>query len=312
VTPVVSRAPPDLSLAGPIGFESVAVIGVGLMGGSLARALRALPEPPEVVGFSPDREERRAALSAGALDRAVERAEDAAGAAELIVYAAPLSAILELRARHLRLWRPDAVISDLSSLQAPLAAQAVALGFASRCLSAHPLVGREGSGFARSHAELFRGATVCLSGGAPGAVRDRFEALWTALGARTRWMEPEAHDLRMVRASHLPQLLANVLASHLESGGLARDELGSGGRDMTRLAGSSPRMWKDLLEHSAPLLAPALREIGADLDALATLLEAHDVEGVARVMERTRAWAVSGAGAGTGSGGASSREDGRS
>jgi prephenate dehydrogenase len=125
-------------------------------------------------------------------------------------------------------------------------------------------------------------------------------------------MEPEAHDLRMVRASHLPQLLANVLASHLESGGLARDELGSGGRDMTRLAGSSPRMWKDLLEHSAPLLAPALREIGADLDALATLLEAHDVEGVARVMERTRAWAVSGAGAGTGSGGASSREDGRS
>jgi prephenate dehydrogenase len=94
----------------------------------------------------------------------------------------------------------------------------------------------------------------------------------------------------MARASHLPQLLANVLARHLEEHGLGRADLGSGGRDMTRLAGSSPAVWGDLLQHSAPVLAPALREVAADLDALAVLLEARDLEGVARLMLRTRAW----------------------
>jgi prephenate dehydrogenase len=272
-------------------FRTVAIVGLGVMGGSLARALRAAPERPHVVGFSRDRADRTHALDSGAIDEAPDELERVVAEAELVVYAVPLRAILELQTRHVSVWRPDAVVSDLSSLKVPVTVQARALGIEGRYVSAHPMAGGEGSGFAGSRDGVFRDAAVWLSGGdAPVDVRTRVERFWTGVGARPAWIEPEVHDARMAHVSHLPQLLANALARHLERHGLARSELGPGGRDMTRLAGSSPSMWRDLLEHGAAELAPALREIGADLESLAGQLEAHDVEAVTRLMERTRAW----------------------
>ena len=268
-------------------FAEVAVIGLGLMGGSLARALRALAAPPAVVGFSPsDR-------AAGALDRAAGSASDAAGAADLVVYATPLGALLELLDEHKDVWRPGAVITDLAGLKAPVAARARELGLERRYVGAHPMAGGEGSGFEASHADLFRGAPVWLAGDGvvEPAIRGRVERFWTSLGAITAWTDPVGHDLRMIRASHLPQLVSNALARVLEEGGLTPADLGPGGRDMTRLARSSPSMWRDLLEPSAPFIAEALREMATVLAALASRLEAEDVEGVASVMERTRRWA---------------------
>jgi prephenate dehydrogenase len=280
-------------------FARVAVIGLGVMGGSLTRALRSLPRPPYVVGFTPAAHDREAALAAGALDEAAPSAELAAASADLVVYATPLRALLELQAQHAAVWSPDAVVSDLSSLKVPPAAQARALGVHGRYVSAHPMVGSAGSGFGASSSGLYAGAAVWLSGAdLPAAVAERVERFWSELGARPAWIDAAVHDARMVHASHLPQILANVLARYLEECGLRRSELGSGGRDMTRLAGSSPEIWRDLLEQSAPQLAPALRGIGADLEALAALLEARDVEGVAGLMERTRAWSRGASGAG--------------
>jgi prephenate dehydrogenase len=272
-------------------FGRVAIIGLGVMGGSLARALGPLPRPPHVIGFTPDPGDLDAALAGGAIDEAAANAAAAAGSADLVVYATPLKTMLELQARHAGVWRPDAVVSDLSSLKLPLASQARALGVHTRYVSAHPLVGREGSGFGASSAALFQGARVWLSAtDVPDDVARRVEHFWNALGARPAWTDAAVHDARMAHASHLPQLLANVLASHLDAQGLGRGDLGSGGRDMTRLAASSPAIWSDLLEQSAPLLAPALREVGADLQALAALLDARDLEGIASLMRRTRAW----------------------
>jgi prephenate dehydrogenase len=276
----------------PVPFARVAIIGLGVMGGSLARALRGLPRAPRVIGFSPRASEREASLTSGAVDETAADADEAAGSADLVVYATPLRAMLELQARHAGVWQPDAVISDLSSLKLPLSSQARALGAHTRYVGAHPMVGSEASGFGAAQAELFRDAVVWLSASdVPVEVASRVERLWTALRARPAWIDASVHDARMARASHLPQLLANVLARYLEEHGLTRADLGSGGRDMTRLAGSSPTIWADLLEQSAAELAPALREVGADLDALATLLEARDLDGIARLMERTRAWA---------------------
>jgi prephenate dehydrogenase len=273
-------------------FASVAIIGLGLMGGSLARALRRAPNPPRIVGFSPDPAEVDEALRSGVLDAAVDDAESAAAAGELVVYAAPLSAILDLQTRHHSVWLPGAVASDLSSLKVPVASQARALGIEARWVGAHPMVGGERSGFAASRDALFREAAVWLSSaGAPAAVCARVERFWAALGARPAWIDASAHDARMVHASHLPQVVANLLARHLENHGVARAELGPGGRDMTRLAASSPRVWRDLLEHSAPDLAIALRELGAELEALVELLDARDVGPVAELMRRTRSWA---------------------
>jgi prephenate dehydrogenase len=288
---VPGRGAPDGAARTATPFERVAIVGLGVMGGSLARALRALPSPPRVVGVTPDPRDRDAAVASGAVDEAPSNAEVAAGSGDLVIYATPLKVMLELQAQHAGVWRPDAVVSDLSSLKLQLASQARALGVHTRYVSAHPMVGREGSGFGVSSAGLFHEATVWLSATDVAAeITGRVERFWSALGARPAWIDASAHDARMAHASHLPQLLANVLARHLEEHGLGRKDLGTGGRDMTRLAGSSPTIWKDLLEQSAPLLAPALREVGADLEALAALLDARDLEGVARLMSRTRAW----------------------
>jgi prephenate dehydrogenase len=289
----------------------VAVIGLGVMGGSLARALRGVSSPPRIIGFTANERDRAEAVAGGMLDDAPEDAESAAAAADLVVYAVPLSVILDLQTRHQSVWRPEAVVSDVSSLKVPVTAQARALGIESRYVSAHPMVGAERSGFPASREHLYQDAVVWLSAvDAPGDVRSRVERLWLALGARPAWTDPAAHDARMVDASHVPQLLSNALATYLERRDLARSDLGSGGRDMTRLSASSPSMWRDLLQQSAHDLAPALREIGAELDALAGLLDARDFDALDALMSRTRAWASRGAQVGrpdTGSGSGGSR-----
>jgi prephenate dehydrogenase len=203
----------------------------------------------------------------------------------------PLSATLSFLDRHARLWRPDAAVSDVCSLKSPINARARALGVTSRYVGAHPMTGGESSGFAASRSGLYRGAPVWLTAqGAQPAVRARVERFWSGLGAHPAWIEPDAHDRQMVRASHLPQVVANVLADAMRSAGLRRADIGPGGRDMTRLAGSSPEMWRDLLETSAPQLAPALKDVSEALAAAASSLEAGDVDPLVRLMERTRAW----------------------
>ena len=285
----------------PLPFERVAVLGMGLMGGSLARALRSLPQPPRLVGWSPETGEAERARVAGALDEVTLDPDAAARSGDLVVYATPLGAVLELMDRHRHLWREEGVITDVASLKAPVLERASALGAASRYVGSHPMVGGEGSGFAASRADLYLGARVWLvSGSGSDAARRGVEGLWRALGARPEWTDPGEHDRSMVQTSQLPQLLSNALARALEQAGVPRSELGPGGRDMTRLAGSSPGMWHDLLAHSAPLLASALREVGGTLEELAELLDAGKVEELVRIMEETRRWTGVGDGRGAG------------
>jgi prephenate dehydrogenase len=267
------------------------VIGIGLMGGSLARALRAHADAPEVVGYSPVASERDAAVAAGAVSRVVERADDAAASADLVVYAVPLSVTVDLMKRHQSAWRRDAVVSDVCSLKSALTALARSLGIEHRYVGAHPMTGGESSGFGASRSELYRAATVWLTAAeAAGDERARIERLWASLGALPRWIDAETHDRIMVRASHLPQLLSNLLADALRRAGLGPGDVGPGGRDMTRLAGSSPEVWRDLLESSSVELAPVLRELGDALDDAASSLERGDLDALVRVMERTRSW----------------------
>jgi prephenate dehydrogenase len=110
-----------------------------------------------------------------------------------------------------------------------------------------------------------------------------------------RWSEAEEHDRRMAWVSHLPQLVANALAGALDAAGYSRDELGPGGRDMTRLAGSNPEIWRDLLEASAPVTGTGLTSVSNALNILADLLARREVDRIAEFMARTRSWKEGGA-----------------
>lgn len=269
----------------------VAVVGLGIVGGSLVRALARLPDRPRVLGASPDLKDRQGAAREPGLVTFADGAE-AVGEADLVVYAAPLTVVIDLLAAHAKHIRPDATVTDVAGLKLPVLEAARNAGLGGRFVGSHPMAGAEGAGFEGGRADLFRAARVWLCSDEPveTARAMRMEEFWRAVGARPKWIDPEPHDRMMVEVSHLPQLVSNALALTLEGAGTKEIDLGPGGRDMTRLAGSPPRMWADLLAHTAPDAARLLRKVGAKIEELAALLDEGDIEGVSQLMARTRAW----------------------
>ena len=273
-------------------FRRVAIVGLGLMGGSFARGLKSLPSPPHIRAVSLDPEEIRAGVDAGAVD---EGAGSAAGLLEdrdLLVYAAPLRATIHLMEEH-RPFIPDGtVITDMVSLKEPILAQARRLDLERRFVGSHPMVGGTGTGFAFSTPGLYREGRVWLvpgEGSGPGTL-ESIRALWEALGAHPAEIPARDHDDAMAWVSHLPQLTSNALALALKGAGFGRGELGSGGADMTRLAGSAPGMWKDLLAGAPKTLPQALLAVERSLAELRALITEGNVDRVSERMAETRDW----------------------
>jgi prephenate dehydrogenase len=284
-------AAPETGVSSGLAGATVAVIGLGVVGGSLVRALARLPGGPRVLGASPDATDRSAAeRETGA--RTATDAVEVIGEADVVVYAAPLGAIVEMLPAHAPRLRADALVTDVAGLKRPVLEAAVKAGLGERFVGAHPLAGGEGAGFAGGRADLFGGARVflCADAAAKPAARARAEALWRAVDANPSWVDADEHDRLMVCVSHLPQLVANALALALQDQGIAAGELGPGGRDMTRLAQSPPRMWSDLLAHTGADAAGLLRAVVDRIEDVAGRLERGDGAGVAELMARTRAW----------------------
>ncbi len=276
----------------------VAIVGMGLMGGSVARALQALPAPPTVLGIDPDPLQGSVAREAGAISLWDPSGEEALPRAATVVYATPLPEALRLLELHAPLFAPAAWVTDVVSLKAPLLRRAEKLGIGDRFVGSHPLAGGEGSGFRHARADLFQGARVYLAAGpdAPPALRREAGEFWAALGGIPEWIDAEEHDHRMAWVSHLPQLVSNALAGAIHAAGYTRTDLGPGGRDMTRLAAASPEMWAPLLESSAPAVGAGLTSVSRALNIVADLLARREVDRIAEFMERTREWTSEGSG----------------
>jgi prephenate dehydrogenase len=153
------------------------------------------------------------------------------------------------------------------------------------------MTGSEESGFGASRADLYVGARVwTVAHPAAGFRLPRMHALWSALGARPEAIEAAEHDHLMALASHLPQLTSNVLAEVLCAHHVSPDRLGPGGADMTRLAASSPAMWRDIFEHASPELLRGLRELARSATRVADLLEHRSLDGLEELMNTTRRW----------------------
>ncbi|MGW8268714.1 MAG: prephenate dehydrogenase [Longimicrobiales bacterium] len=274
-------------------FHRVAIVGLGLMGGSLARALKGLPDPPHIRASSLDPEDIESGLAAGAIDEGVREPSALLRDRDLLVYATPLRATIALLEEHRPHLESGTIVTDLVSLKVPLLARALGLGLEDRYVGSHPMVGGTGSGFGHASPDLYRGGRVWLVAAGQGVsspLLRTLRAFWGALGAKVAEITARDHDEAMVWLSHLPQLTSNALALAMKRAGFNRDRLGSGGRDMTRLAGSAPEMWKDLLEAAPESLPEALQAVERELAAIRTLLLQGDTPEVARRMVETRAW----------------------
>lgn len=278
-------------MSSPAPSARIGIVGLGLIGGSLARALKRLDEPPRIVASSLEPDDLRRAVEEGVADRVHDDPGPVASDADLVVYATPLGATLELLGEHRGLWAPGAVLTDVAGLKEPVVRRAAEAGVGERFVGAHPMAGTEERGYPASRPDLFRGARVHLvRGDAHPDTSDRVAALWTSVGARPAWTDAREHDERMVWASHLPQLVSNAVAAVLAERGLGPGDLGTGGLDVTRLAASPPELWAELLLLGSGGASEALRAAAGELEALAKVVAGARRTELVAYMEATRRW----------------------
>ncbi len=271
------------------------VCGVGLVGGSLALAVRKSGLAREVVGFDRERSNLDFALSHGLISRAADSPAAAAQGAELVVLATPVLAmpkVLAAMAAHL----PDgAVVSDTGSVKAWVARKLAPLLRGGMALvPAHPIAGKELGGPAAAQASLFAGRRVIITPCARTSADGLrvVEAVYRSLGAAVEMMDAQTHDELLAHSSHLPQIAATALALALgpaRVGDKAAFEYGASGlRDMTRLALSQPELWRDIcLTNREPILR-ALALYREALDEMQQLIEQGDAPGLAAALARGR------------------------
>lgn len=271
-------------------FERVAVIGLGLLGGSVAAAVRARGLADEVVGISRRAENAERAVELGMVDRATTDLAEGVGGIDLVVLATPVFAmerVVREAAPHLA---EGTLVTDVGSVKGSLADTLPGLlppGV--RFTGSHPMAGSHATGLAHARADLFEGAACVVTPGADPGDTGRLGAFWQALGMRVELRAPDRHDEEVAWISHLPHAVAFAFARALERAPESAASLrGSGFRDFTRVARSDPDMWADILVTNRKALAGPLHEMSTRLAELARLLEADDPDGVTSYLTRAR------------------------
>jgi prephenate dehydrogenase len=263
--------------------RTVAIVGVGLMGGSVGLAARRRGAAARVLGVDRDATALRAARERGIIDEACPDLLAAAGAADLVLFCTPVDTVAALACR------PGTVLTDAGSTKGAIVrAVEGRLPDGVSFVGGHPLAGSEKSGAEHADADLFRGRLVVLtptpatSEEAVGGV----SVFWRELGARVERMSPEAHDRALALTSHLPHLVASALAGVLppELAGLTA----TGFRDTTRVASGDPALWSAIFEANRGELLEALARFESRLGELRKVLEAGDRAGVNELLSEGR------------------------
>jgi prephenate dehydrogenase len=277
-------------------FERVAVIGVGLIGGSFALALKAAGVCERVVGAGRSDANLRAALERGAIDSVAPDPAAAVREADLVLVATPVAQVDGVFAALAPALRSQALVTDAGSTKRGVIACARArLGpRIAQFVPAHPIAGGEESGVHAADAALFRGKRAVvtpLAENDPGDVA-RVEAAWTACGARVYRMTAQEHDAVFAAVSHLPHFLAYALVHEIagrENSAQLFGYAASGFRDFTRIASSHPEMWRDICLANQDALLAELDRYLEELRALRAKLVDRDGTALEDVFARARA-----------------------
>jgi cyclohexadieny/prephenate dehydrogenase len=278
-------------------FERVALIGVGLIGSSLARVLRRDSPATRIVACARTAETLDAVRRLGLADEVTDDPAVAVKGADLVVIATPLSAYAEIGRRIAPALRPGTIVTDVGSVKgvvirdlAPLLPAGV------HFVPGHPVAGTEHSGPEAGFADLFLDRWCILTpprGTAPEAVA-KITALWEGAGMRVVTMEAEHHDRVMAVTSHLPHLIAyTIVGTATELGQDLQSEVvaysAGGFRDFTRIAASDPVMWRDIFLENREAVLELLQRFSEDLTALQRAIRRGDGETLHTWFTRTRA-----------------------
>jgi cyclohexadieny/prephenate dehydrogenase len=278
-------------------FEKAAFLGIGLIGSSLARAVKRAGLAKRIVTFDGNADHAARAKALGVVDETAERAADAVAGADLVIFAVPIGAYAELAAQIGPHLAPGAIVSDVGSVKmavirdlGPHIPEGVHL------VPAHPIAGTENSGPDSGFAELFQGrwAIITPPPGTDEAVVQRVADLWRAVGSEVEIMEAGHHDRVLAITSHLPHLIAyTIVGTATDLEGTLQQEVikfsASGFRDFTRIAASDPTMWRDVFLNNREAVLDLLQRFTEDLTALQRAIRWGEGEQLFDLFTRTRA-----------------------
>lgn len=264
-------------------IQRLCVIGVGLIGGSLARALRVAGACNEIVGCGRDTQQLQKALTLGVIDRAETDIARAVQGADVVVVAVPVGAMPQVFQAMAQQLSPNTIITDVGSTKGDVvrAAQNAFGILPPTFVPGHPIAGTERSGVEASFAELFRKRKVILTPVSATHVWAvaRVTWMWEQAGAQVSAMDMQHHDQILAASSHLPHVLAYALV-HTLAGMQDRDEIfkyaAGGFRDFTRIASSDPQMWHDICLANRDALLTMLRRYSGELQQIADALQHGD------------------------------------
>jgi prephenate dehydrogenase len=283
-------------------LRKVAIIGVGLIGGSFAIALRRAGVVAQIVGVDRDGRALERATALGVIDTTAESPSDAAKGADLVFVAVPVRAIGSVLHDVALGIGPEGVVTDAGSTKADVlkTAREELKEHFPRFVAGHPIAGRESSGVEAAVHDLFRGARVVLAPAeeTKDEAIDLVRACWEAVGARVSTLPAAVHDRIFAAVSHLPHVLAFALVSEIAARPDSAELLGyaaGGFRDFTRIAGSSPEMWRDIALNNRDALLAEIDAYDARLAVFRELIARGDGPGLVRLMTEARntrrAWA---------------------
>jgi prephenate dehydrogenase len=271
-------------------FGKVVVVGVGLIGGSFALALKQANAVKTIVGIGRSPEAMARALELGIVDAVAASPQDAMRGADLVLLAAPVAQTGPILASLLPWLEPQTVITDAGSTKCDVvaAAREVLRDRVAQFVPGHPIAGAESNGPDAALAGLYRGKKTVITAlpENPAALVERVAAAWRLCGAIIHRLAPEEHDKVFAAVSHLPHLLAYALVDDIAAkphAGLLFQYAASGFRDFTRIAGSSPEMWRDISLANRDALLTELDAYLAQLAKLRAQLAAFDAAGLEAV-----------------------------
>jgi len=272
-------------------IQRLAIVGVGLLGGSIALAARAHGLAREIVGIGRDRTRLEAPLRAGAVDRVTTDLTAGVRDADVLVLAANVLANERLLADAWPAVAPSAVVTDVGSTKRGIVAVAERLPGAHRFVGSHPMAGSEKSGYAVARPDLFRGAIVIVTPGdasEPGAVKT-VTSFWEALGARVSALEPDTHDRVVAAISHLPHVVAWALVEAVGRFEPAALPFAARGfKDTTRIAAADTAMWTEILLSNRDTIVSSLGAFRGALGELERLIATGDRAGIESLLARLK------------------------
>lgn len=274
-------------------IETVAIAGLGLMGGSLGLALRAHGAVRAVRGYARRQSVRDQALASGAVDGVYASVSEAASIADLVVLCTPVLTIPALAKEILGALKPGTLVTDVGSTKQWLTNELCSIFADSGVtyIGSHPMAGSEKAGIEAARADLYEGACVLVTPTSPADsdATQRLVAFWESVGSAVTVMSPEEHDRIIARTSHLPHLTAALLMAAVD-----RDDChvapfcGPGFRDTTRIAAGAEDVWHDIVKSNSTAIRHELDVLKEGIDGLCGLLDHGDYEGVRSLLASCR------------------------